>query len=262
PLRADAGAGGLLRRPPRGGHDGARERARPRPGQRLRRADLPGGRLPPGAAGLHARVERPARRRSLGAVPGRHHAALPGLSAISREDSMVRSSFAALILLALLAACQTAPSAAPRPSAPQGATAPPTAAAAPTTAAAAAPTAPASLETVRVGSILNSSDAPFYLAQERGYLREVGLDLEITRFDGAQQAIAPLGADQLDVAGGAPGPGLFNAILRGVNVRIVTDRSRAVAGTRFNCMLVRKSLLDNGTIRSFADFRGRTFAEN
>ncbi len=174
---------------------------------------------------------------------------------------MVRSSFAALILLALLAACQAAPSAAPRPSAPQGATAPPTASAAPTTAAAAA-TASAPLETVRVGSILNSSDAPFYLAQERGYLHEVGLDLEITRFDGAQQAIAPLGADQLDVAGGAPGPGLFNAILRGVNVRIVTDRSRAVAGTRFNCMLVRKSLLDNGTIRSFADFRGRTFAEN
>ncbi len=169
----------------------------------------------------------------------------------------MRSSLAILALLALVAACQAAPPAS-APAVPPRATAPAAVAAT----AAAAPTVPAALETVRVGSILNSSDAPFYLAQERGYLREVGLDMEITRFDGAQQAIAPLGADQLDVAGGAPGPGLFNAILRGVNVRIVTDRSRAVPGTRFNCMMVRKDLLDSGAVRSFADFRGRTFGEN
>src|SRR5579875_1052289 len=166
---------------------------------------------------------------------------------------------AAAGVLLLSCACQT--TAAPSP--PAAGTAPAAASAPPTASPAAGSGSPAPpLETVRVGSILNSSDAPFYLAQERGYLREVGLDMEITRFDGAQQAIAPLGADQLDVAGGAPGPGLFNAILRGVNVRIVTDRSRAVPGTRFNCMMVRKDLLDSGAVRSFADFRGRTFGEN
>jgi NitT/TauT family transport system substrate-binding protein len=115
---------------------------------------------------------------------------------------------------------------------------------------------------VRVGTILNASDAPFYLAQERGYLREEGLDLEVTQFDGAQRAIAPLGADQLDVAAGGPGPGLFNAIQRGIGLRIVADRSRAVPGTRFNCLVVRKALLDSGAVRSFADLRGRVFAEN
>ena len=83
--------------------------------------------------------------------------------------------------------------------------------------------------------------------------------------DGLQRRPAhdsALGADQLDVGGGGPGPGLFNAILRGVNVRIVADRSRAAPGTRFNCLAVRKSLLDSGAVRGFADLRGRVFAEN
>src|SRR5579885_2416310 len=118
------------------------------------------------------------------------------------------------------------------------------------------------LETVRVGTIANATDATFFWAQDHGYLREQGLDLDTTPFNSAQFMVAPLGADQLDVGGGAPGPGLFNAILRGVNLRIVTDRSRAVPGTRFNCMMVRKDLLDSGAVRSFADFRGRTFGEN
>src|SRR5438270_869838 len=79
---------------------------------------------------------------------------------------------------------------------------------------------------------------------------------------GALAPRPPRGADQLDVGGGGPGPGLFNAILRGVNVRIVGDRSRAAPGTRFNCLAVRKSLLDSGAVRGFADLRGRVFAEN
>jgi NitT/TauT family transport system substrate-binding protein len=136
---------------------------------------------------------------------------------------------------------------------------------APELSAAAAPeAAPAeqSLETVRVGIISNATDATFYLAEERGYLREVGLQLEASPFNSANFMVAPLAAGQLDVGGGAPGAGLFNAILRGVNVRIVGDRARAVAGTRFNCLTVRKGLLDSGAVRSFADLRGRVFAEN
>ncbi len=118
------------------------------------------------------------------------------------------------------------------------------------------------LDTVRVGTINNTTDATFFLARDRGYLAEQGLALDTATFNSAQFMVAPLGADQLDVGGGAVGPGLFNAILRGVNVRIVTDRARAVPGTRFNCLLVRKSLLDSGAVQSFADFRGRNFAEN
>ncbi|HLH22994.1 MAG TPA: ABC transporter substrate-binding protein [Chloroflexota bacterium] len=172
-----------------------------------------------------------------------------------------------LVLVALLVlACQAPPTA--REGGGRGGTAgdaaPAAAPAAPVPAAApsAAPAPPASLETVRVGTVGSAGDANFTWAQERGYLREEGLDLETQVFNGAQVMIPPLGADQLDVGGGGPGPGLFNAILRGVNVRIVADRSRAVPNVRNQCVAVRKPLLDSGAIHSFADFRGRVFSEN
>src|SRR4051794_6269806 len=166
----------------------------------------------------------------------------------------------------LLVACRAAPTVPTEGgSAPAGG---PAAAAAsgapagPVATAPAAPAAPARLDTVRIGTVGSASDAVFYWEQERGYLREQGLDLEATVFNGAQLMIPPLGADQLDIGAGGPGPGLFNAILRGVNVRIVADRSRAAPGTRFNCLAVRKSLLDSGAVRGFADLKGRVFAEN
>jgi NitT/TauT family transport system substrate-binding protein len=158
----------------------------------------------------------------------------------------MRRLFALCLVLALLAVGQAAVGETPG-------SPPPVANAAP---------APQGLETVRVGIISNATDATFFWAQERGYLREVGLDMETTPFNSANFMVAPLGADQLDVGGGAPGAGLFNAILRGVNLRIVADRARAVPGTRFNCLMVRKSLLDSGAVRSFADLRGRVVAEN
>jgi ABC-type nitrate/sulfonate/bicarbonate transport system substrate-binding protein len=171
-----------------------------------------------------------------------------------------------LVLVALLVlACQAPPAARDRDGPAAGAASAPAAPAAAPAAgqapsAAPAPTTP--LEVIRVGTVASAGDANFYWAQERGYLREEGLDLETQVFNGAQLMIPPLGADQLDVGGGGPGPGLFNAILRGVNVRIVADRARAVPGVRNQCVAVRKSVLDSGQIRSFADFRGRVFSEN
>jgi NitT/TauT family transport system substrate-binding protein len=115
---------------------------------------------------------------------------------------------------------------------------------------------------VRVGGVGSASEATFYWAQDHGYLREEGLDMEMETFNGAQVMIPPLSADQLDVGSGGPGPGLFNAILRGVDLKIVADRSRAAPGTSNQCLMIRKSLYDSGTVHGFADWKGKTFAEN
>ncbi len=173
---------------------------------------------------------------------------------------MGRWAFAGLIACLVLA-CRPPQSTTPAPEAaiPGSAAsqAPPASEPAPP----AAPAAPAPY-TVRVGGVGSAAEATFHWAKEHGYLREEGLDLDIQTFNGAQVMIPPLSADQLDVGSGAPGPGLFNAILRGVNLRIVADRSRAAPGTRNQCLMARKSLIDSGAIRSFADWRGRVFAEN
>ncbi len=167
----------------------------------------------------------------------------------------------------LFAACQGAPASSARPAPPANpaasgasSSAPAGAAAAPAAPTTAAPPGP--VYTLRVGGVGSASEATFHWAQERGYLREEGLDLEMQTFNGAQVMIAPLSADQLDVGSGGPGPGLFNAILRGVDLKIVADRSRAAPGTANQCLMARKSLVDSGAVQSFADWKGKVFAEN
>ncbi len=134
-------------------------------------------------------------------------------------------------------------------------------AAAPTAAAVASEQAPPR-QVVRVGTLNVVSDAMFYIGRERGYFAAEGLDLDFTVFDSAQQMIAPMGAGQLDVGGGGPGPGLTNAILRGVPVRVVADRLQSLPGTRSTCLVARNDLVDAGSLQGFADLRGRVFAEN
>jgi NitT/TauT family transport system substrate-binding protein len=169
-----------------------------------------------------------------------------------------RRWLATLLVVLPLVACQPNAPAPPPAAAPIAPTAAPTAPA--TAPAAAAPSPPR--ETVRVGKLNTIPDAPFFIGEERGYYPDEGIALEYTAFDSAQQAIAPLGAGQLDVGGGAPGPGLINAYQRGVAVRVVADRSRSAPGTYVTCIAVRQPLLASGGLRTFADLRGRVFAEN
>ena len=169
-----------------------------------------------------------------------------------------RPAFILAIVGAIVAACTPAAAQKAPPASSQQPAAP--AAAAPV--AAASPSPEGELQTIRVGVLDIASDVVFFLAEERGYLREEGLQIETTRFDSAQRMTTPLGADQLDVGAGAPGPGLYNAIQRGIPLRLIADRGRAVAGANFNCLVVRKDLLDSGEVRNIADLRGRVFAEN
>ena len=58
-------------------------------------------------------------------------------------------------------------------------------------------------ETVRVGIVGASSDAPFFIADAKGYFSAEGLSLELTSFDSGAKMVAPLGTGDLDAGGGA-----------------------------------------------------------
>src|SRR5690349_13959468 len=95
-------------------------------------------------------------------------------AATMERTPMKRRWASVMPCLLLAAACRAAPAAPAKApaSTTSGATAAPPAA--PTRpAAAVAPTgAPAALTTVRVGVLGGQPDAPFFIAQERGYLRD------------------------------------------------------------------------------------------
>ncbi len=119
------------------------------------------------------------------------------------------------------------------------------------------------LTEIRVGITGNTADAPLFIAQDRGYFKEQGLTLAITRVQSAADVIAPLGAGQMDVGGGAISAGLFNAIARGVDVKIVADKGQH-SGSPVNgftsavVLVVPKS--DADQYKSLSDLRGKTVA--
>ncbi|HEX5997260.1 MAG TPA: ABC transporter substrate-binding protein [Jiangellales bacterium] len=115
--------------------------------------------------------------------------------------------------------------------------------------------------TVRVGITRSASDAPFYVAQEKGYFEQQGLKAEFVPFDSAAKMIAPLGSGQLDVGAGAPSAGLYNAVARGVELRIVADKGSMPEGYGYMPLLVRKDLYDSGQVTDISDLKGLKVAE-
>src|SRR5581483_11356331 len=110
-----------------------------------------------------------------------------------------------------------APSSAPKPPAAAQATA---AAATQAPAQAAAPTAaPAARQTVRYGYVPILAGAAMFLANDRGYFTEQGIDLDMVSFDSGVLLIPAVSAGQLEAGHGTPGPSLFNALAREVTMK-------------------------------------------
>jgi NitT/TauT family transport system substrate-binding protein len=107
-----------------------------------------------------------------------------------------------------------------------------------------------------VGVTGSSSDAPFFVADKKGYFADEGLRVKLIRFDSAAKMIPSLGTGELDVASGATSAGLYNAAKRGVSIKIVADKARTAKGYGFQAVLVRKDLVDSGKVKSISDFKG------
>ncbi|WP_439358530.1 ABC transporter substrate-binding protein [Bradyrhizobium sp. DASA03007] len=105
------------------------------------------------------------------------------------------------------------------------------------------------------------SDVVFHLAAERGFFAEQNLDVTLISFDSGPKMIAPLGAGQIDVGAGASSAGLYNAVARGINVKVVADKGSTPRSYDYMPLLVRKTLVDNASVKSVADLKGLKFGE-
>jgi NitT/TauT family transport system substrate-binding protein len=129
-------------------------------------------------------------------------------------------------------------------------------------AAPAASQAPAGKTVVKVGVTDRPDNAALYLAYRRGYFDDLGIALSFVGGGNAGQDFVPaLGLNQVQVAAGSPSAGLFNALNRGIVIRIVADWAHVGAGDDATFALVARSdLMDSGAIRSLADLKGKTIA--
>lgn len=118
----------------------------------------------------------------------------------------------------------------------------------------------ADLAVVRIGTTSVSTDIGFFIADKRGYFKEEGIDATFTTFNSAAKMVAPLGVGQLEVGGGTVAVGLYNAMGRGINVKVVADKGSIKPGYAFSALLVRKDLVDGGRYKSYKDLKGMTVA--
>jgi NitT/TauT family transport system substrate-binding protein len=110
---------------------------------------------------------------------------------------------------------------------------------------------------VAVGTGGSASDAPFYIAYDRGFFKGEGLDVDLIVLDSGAKVIAPLGTGELDVGSGALSVGFWNALVRGVKFRIVADRGHAEPGYLYQTVFMRKDLIDSGEFKSLKDLKGK-----
>ncbi len=113
---------------------------------------------------------------------------------------------------------------------------------------------------IKVGVPNAATDVGYFVAHAKGYFKEEGLDVSFTPFASAASMIAPLASGDLQVGAGGPSAGLYNAINRGIDIRIVSDKSKNVVNRGSQKLLVRKALYDSGKVRTLADIKGLKFA--
>ncbi len=91
---------------------------------------------------------------------------------------------------------------------------------------------PSALRKIRIGAIRRLSTAGLHLAEEMGYFRQAGFDVEILQNGTPQNSIALLAGGKIDCyLGGSTAP-VFNAMARGVPMRIVAGMLISSASCR------------------------------
>lgn len=110
--------------------------------------------------------------------------------------------------------------------------------------------------TVHIGLTNSTTDAPFFIAEEKGYFKEAGLHAEFVPFNSAAKMVPSLGIGELDAAGGAASSALYNAVERGIDIKVIADKAHHQSDFDHAGLVVRKALMDSGKFKSFSDLRG------
>jgi NitT/TauT family transport system substrate-binding protein len=119
----------------------------------------------------------------------------------------------------------------------------------------------AELDEVKIGSPLVISDAPIFIAKDKGYFDEQKIRVTTIDMQTGPHMIAPLGTGQIDIAAAATSAGLYNADARGIGLKIVADKGSNLPGYSYVSLLVRKELVDSGKFKTMKDLKGLRIAE-
>jgi len=108
---------------------------------------------------------------------------------------------------------------------------------------------------VKLATPARPDQAAIYLSLARGYWDKLGINIEIAQIDSGAQMVPALSTNQIQVGSGSPSASLYNALNRGINIRLVADFAH-VGGTddKTLALMVRPDV----TAKTLADLKGQT----
>ncbi len=173
---------------------------------------------------------------------------------VMRDMTMGSRGAVLLVTLAILSACaggRGAPRAVPTDaSSAQAASGAPTAV---------APLSPPVSVTLGLPYII--ADAGIYIAQERGYFADEGLHVDMVPAQSSSGLLPLLATNQVQFGSSSLDPAVLNAVLRGINIKILQDKARFRAESGTAALMARQDLYDSGELRDLSQIRGKTIAE-
>ncbi|MFI5268117.1 MAG: ABC transporter substrate-binding protein, partial [Chloroflexota bacterium] len=87
-----------------------------------------------------------------------------------------------------------------------------------------------------------------------------GLKVDTQRFNSGGDMVVPLAQGDLAAGAGATSAGFYNAILRGIQIKIVADKGTILPDWNYVTLMVRKDLYDSGALHDYKDLKGKKIA--
>jgi NitT/TauT family transport system substrate-binding protein len=101
------------------------------------------------------------------------------------------------------------------------------------------------------------ANIPLYAGIDRGYFAAEGLQVELVGLQDVAASAQAIATNQVQFSIAVPDPVIFNALNRGVDIRILVSSTTNKPDDKPAAFMVRSELLDSGQVRSLADLRGR-----
>ena len=117
------------------------------------------------------------------------------------------------------------------------------------------------LTTITVGNIPVLIFAPVMIALEKGYFAEQGLDVQLENLAGGADMVTLTATGEFDIGIGGTGPAFFNAIDRGIDLKIIAPLhfERPPQATP---LVVSRERYESGELTSIEDLRGLRVSVN
>jgi NitT/TauT family transport system substrate-binding protein len=115
----------------------------------------------------------------------------------------------------------------------------------------------AALDKLTVGALPLTSSGPLFIAAEKGWFREAGLDVQIARFDTAGQVGVAVVAGDIELGLSGLTASFYNMAYKGA-LRMIAGQSREQPGFENVCFVASNKAWDDG-VRTIPDLVGKRF---